>query len=762
MEYAVKNNKNDSKANGNRIDVGESKHSLVKNKINGILRGGDQEQAAKQAASEAISAGNDNPSVADNNQSISQRSQIRDILAGASPTSIPDNVRSNIEDKYNADFSSVRFYQDAESTKAVNAKAYTYGSDIVFSPKYYQPNTTEGKMLIAHELAHVVQQNQNGTIQLQRDKLKQSEIPKDKIFEFNDSLHEIMPPETGLLHDIMITGILLDTFKDPLFIASLTRRIAADTAATAFTKSHGICGLMALFDANVDVKKAQQLIDKNKGYYTLDSIMKRSKNSPEDGIKKDLLEVSSDSEKSAKGEDSYSNISNKDIQANWALTLSKENLSNLKKVVPALKMVKAHGENGQARYTSSKDSLSKAEDKMTECRKSYSKAVSRKYGDAQAQYMIKDIVALLSEARDSLGLASAYGISKLTGFYGDIKKEMDKLQSIFSEWKQHREKQKESGSTNTKMYKLDVSKFNDIKDNVVKTRRTLQDDNYKYEGGGKSVKRIEFIIRYFIMLNDKTYKNAPTLDESRGFLNTLYNLPGDFKKVFGDKSSFDSTIYTELIKIIPKQIKARTLIEKQSGKDPGVKINRASIEAHFKALKKQPNESIVEAYQAYAGGFFQHRKEAPKERVTAPTIDEVYANPVTIGGARMIVCAGYAELAMELFKLAGATPKGFIIWGEFTDGEILAELPEYTTLHIITKVKRKNETFYISNDEVYPTAESAFKGVGYENNPTNGKNSIKSKGNTAKDADKNFIKEFQKKRKKSYKEDKEIANCSDR
>lgn len=47
----------------------------------------------------------------------------------------------------------------AASAAAVQAKAYTIGNDIVFGANEYQPGTVEGRHLLAHELAHVVQQN---------------------------------------------------------------------------------------------------------------------------------------------------------------------------------------------------------------------------------------------------------------------------------------------------------------------------------------------------------------------------------------------------------------------------------------------------------------------------------------------------------------------------------------------------------------------------------------------------------------------------
>jgi hypothetical protein len=55
----------------------------------------------------------------------------------------------------------------AASARAVGAVAYTVGSDIVFARGRHAPGTPEGRRLLAHELAHVVQQR-GGTALLQR------------------------------------------------------------------------------------------------------------------------------------------------------------------------------------------------------------------------------------------------------------------------------------------------------------------------------------------------------------------------------------------------------------------------------------------------------------------------------------------------------------------------------------------------------------------------------------------------------------------
>jgi hypothetical protein len=75
-------------------------------------------------------------------------------------------TRSVFEPRFGHDFSKVRVHADAkaaESARAVNALAYTVGTDVVFDPGRYSPASGAGQRLLAHELAHVVQQDGTGT-----------------------------------------------------------------------------------------------------------------------------------------------------------------------------------------------------------------------------------------------------------------------------------------------------------------------------------------------------------------------------------------------------------------------------------------------------------------------------------------------------------------------------------------------------------------------------------------------------------------------
>jgi hypothetical protein len=75
-------------------------------------------------------------------------------------------VRRDMEDRFGADFGDVRVHADADaqdSAEALGARAYTHGSDIAFGAGRYAPGTPAGRHLLAHELAHVVQQRRGGS-----------------------------------------------------------------------------------------------------------------------------------------------------------------------------------------------------------------------------------------------------------------------------------------------------------------------------------------------------------------------------------------------------------------------------------------------------------------------------------------------------------------------------------------------------------------------------------------------------------------------
>jgi hypothetical protein len=76
--------------------------------------------------------------------------------------SLDSRVQSQMSAAFGRDFSGVRIHTDSRAkalSSDLNARAFTVGSDVAFASGEYRPGTLIGDALIAHELAHVVQQS---------------------------------------------------------------------------------------------------------------------------------------------------------------------------------------------------------------------------------------------------------------------------------------------------------------------------------------------------------------------------------------------------------------------------------------------------------------------------------------------------------------------------------------------------------------------------------------------------------------------------
>jgi uncharacterized protein DUF4157 len=80
-------------------------------------------------------------------------------IAGGAP--LPKAVRSFMEPRFGANFSNVRVHTGESAAKqsaSLNAHAFTVGQHILFGRDQFQPQSDGGRQLIAHELAHTIQQ----------------------------------------------------------------------------------------------------------------------------------------------------------------------------------------------------------------------------------------------------------------------------------------------------------------------------------------------------------------------------------------------------------------------------------------------------------------------------------------------------------------------------------------------------------------------------------------------------------------------------
>lgn len=156
---------------------------------------------------------------------------------------LPESMRGFFEPRLGYDFGGVRVHADgeaAESARALHARAYTVGSNIVFGAGQYAPGTHEGKRLLAHELTHVVQQS-HGTAPVIQRALVATGDPAGFVALFNS----IVTTQVRLAVDAAgrVSLVSANTpgvpTQEQQALTDAVRRIISDTHATTIRFSHG-------------------------------------------------------------------------------------------------------------------------------------------------------------------------------------------------------------------------------------------------------------------------------------------------------------------------------------------------------------------------------------------------------------------------------------------------------------------------------------------------------------------------------------------
>jgi hypothetical protein len=212
-------------------------------------------------------------------------------------------VQKRMESRFDEDLSAVRVHvgaRAAESAEALHAEAYTVGRDIYFAAGRYAPRTPEGERLLAHELAHTIQQDQGGQAgealtssgdlsrpddPLEREAARASEPPREgeridvtrgaagaargiqrqerkppAAPEWQRRLDEILPRGLGLVAVIHRDMQLLELFGEAKLI-ELVNKIYVNPPARDIVRMYGVAGIVALDKTNLDVPKARDQLE---------------------------------------------------------------------------------------------------------------------------------------------------------------------------------------------------------------------------------------------------------------------------------------------------------------------------------------------------------------------------------------------------------------------------------------------------------------------------------------------------------------------
>lgn len=136
--------------------------------------------------------------------------------------SLPQSSRAGMESRFGTDFGDVRIHTDnqaAEMARTVNAQAFTTGRDVYFGPGKYNPGTTSGDKLLAHELTHVVQQRSSAPQGLSDSLSKSNTNNSDTIYRQSAPLAKTEDVAHGVMElknepDFIPKGPIADYFAD--------------------------------------------------------------------------------------------------------------------------------------------------------------------------------------------------------------------------------------------------------------------------------------------------------------------------------------------------------------------------------------------------------------------------------------------------------------------------------------------------------------------------------------------------------------------
>ncbi|NUQ41371.1 MAG: DUF4157 domain-containing protein [Calditrichaceae bacterium] len=97
---------------------------------------------------------------------------------------LPEDTRAFMETRFGSDFSGVRIHTGgdaAQMSRELNARAFAHGSDVYFHAGEFDPGSMRGKALLAHELAHTIQQGASPLLPARRMVQRQEEAGEEAI-----------------------------------------------------------------------------------------------------------------------------------------------------------------------------------------------------------------------------------------------------------------------------------------------------------------------------------------------------------------------------------------------------------------------------------------------------------------------------------------------------------------------------------------------------------------------------------------------------
>jgi hypothetical protein len=577
--------------------------------------------------------------------------------------SMPGPVRKRMESAFSTRFDSVRFHTDtnaAHLSDRLNARAFTVGEHVAFGGGEFRPGTMAGDALIAHELAHVVQQGHHGATPAGPFHKGEpgggqpaSAFEDDADLSAAGAVATLWGGARGQLADIGRQAM-------PRMRSGLQLQRCSPKAVTDPSKG-------AKTNAQLSVREARDQAIGNAGAKLREVNDWASAQMKVQGRR-------STNELKGPEEDPGAKTIPPQVAEAIALLEKAQSLFGTKEIeaLPQkLDAVTMYTKDARAKSPSpgEQDVLARREAELL-----YTRAMQQAVAAADDA---SKLVSVLSKSFDVDTVAKK--VDEIVGTLNDMQ--------------------------NGKVDILDAA------DRVVKlvkqAKEALHDLHERFDKTPAAIGRVLFILRSFVALNAPGTVTPPTADEIKQFTGKLGDAASDFSTVFADgKPTQGFSFFEGYAAILEQQLAVRAAMAKAGVNAEAPIPTLGNARDYFKALKAKPNKDVFDAYQDYARAFFFHRVIDVFHDMEVKGVEDFYARPLSIAGLRPLVCTGYALLGSHLLRFAGATLTRFIVAVRADNADI--ENDRVAAGHALAVMSRGGKEFFISNDSIVNTEDEGI------------------------------------------------------
>ncbi|MEA5115241.1 MAG: DUF4157 domain-containing protein [Geobacteraceae bacterium] len=612
-------------------------------------------------------------------------------------------ARAYFQPRFGVNFDHVRVHADgraAASAQAIEAQAYTYGNHVVFAQGRYAPESESGKLLLAHELTHVVQQSADGgplslplhtlsaepAIQCKDAAPAPGETPETAIMSpWNGILRG------GLLGRIASESLLMDLYG-PQQTDALANAIRRNAEALAFVREYSgfnaVRPVVALVDTRrsdggFDVARARQAVI-HLSLAVLDARVSRQKSEKSrqtDAQSLAELQTWAEAQQKQQGVIDPAAVVGLDQARSSALSAVRSRLAALGSTGPRAAGVLsevARGIHGVVE-DNEEGGLRHALPRLRSDDDLY-----RLQGLVSVQKAQMRLRELLRKMPEVLALVDVDTLAF------SLQDELRRL------W----------GSVSGR--EVDVGIVEQVRDNLKALQRRFSENAATLGQGQGSSARLDFVFRCLLWLNGVPGATAPTTEEAgqlAGLLRTT--VEDDLLRLFPSlNSSQIKLLHAFGESILPLQLEARQMMQATGHLPAGAVPTLAEGRGWFGSLRGRSNAELVRAYEAFAGAWFYHRLVASLEDMAEPTIESLFERQASITGRRPLVCSGYALLGATLLQAAGARLQHYTMAVRATDQQIRNN--SIDSGHAIAVLRRNGATLIVSNDTVVDNENAAI------------------------------------------------------